>query len=85
MSRGASLKMYNIFCAVMYVVKSGCQWRYDVRARLPGRTNYCIIDSQSVKNTDTGEKFAKPPDDCFGLFRDCCSEDSKQALIRTSW
>lgn len=92
-----TIKLYDIFCAVLYVVKSGCQWRMlpgdfpkwqivyryfriwkdrgknktsllerilkkcvgKVRKR-SGRktckTSFCIVDSQSVKNTDTAKQ-----------------------------
>ena len=90
------LDLYDIFCGVLYIVKTGCQWRMlpkdypkwssvyayfriwkdtdnhkesildAVLKKLVGqvrvknnrneKTTFCIIDSQSVKNTDTAEK-----------------------------
>ncbi|WP_353287599.1 IS5 family transposase [Wolbachia endosymbiont (group B) of Gerris lacustris] len=91
------LDLYELFCGVLYVLKSGCQWRmlpkefpkwrncYDyfkrwskkpnedresvleiVLKKLVGevrfnsgrntKTSFCIIDAQSVKNTDIAEE-----------------------------
>lgn len=87
---------YEIFCAVLYVLKSGCQWRMlpsdfpkwstvyfhftiwsekkekessileQALKKMVGKiricngrtekTSFCIVDAQSVKNTDTAEK-----------------------------
>ncbi len=89
------LDLYKVFCGVLYVLKSGCQWRMlpkdfpkwrsineyfriwseqkedkpstleVVLKKLVGlirtengrkeTTSFCIIDAQSVKNTDTAE------------------------------
>ncbi|WP_342273497.1 IS5 family transposase [Spiroplasma endosymbiont of Acasis viretata] len=88
-----NLDLYEVFCAVLYVLKSGCQWRmlqkdfpkwqivyyyFQVWSKNNGKelivlqlilkkivikirvnngrkeqNSFCIIDSQSVKNTDT--------------------------------
>ena len=92
------MDLYDVFCGVLYLLKSGCQWRMlpadfpdwhtcyqyfrqwserpdpekesileQVLKKLVGaarrsngrkeRTSFCIVDSQSVKNTDSaGEK-----------------------------
>ncbi|WP_425382527.1 IS5 family transposase [Spiroplasma endosymbiont of Melieria omissa] len=90
-----SLDLYEVFCAILYVLKSGCQWRmlpknfpkwqtvyyyFQIWSKNNGKeasvwqlilkkivkkvrinnnrkeqTSFCIIDSQSVKNTDTTE------------------------------
>src|ERR671915_41182 len=91
-----TLDLYDVFCGVLYVLKSGCQWRmlpkdfpnwatcYQyfqqwsekpdpgadsllevVLKKLVGmarrsngrqeRTSFCIVDAQSVKNTDSAE------------------------------
>ncbi|WP_425385046.1 IS5 family transposase [Wolbachia endosymbiont (group B) of Schoenobius gigantella] len=91
------LDLYELFCGVLYVLKSGCQWQmlpkefpkwrncYDyfkkwsekpngnkesilerVLKKIIGvvrqnngrkeKTSFCIIDAQSVKNTDTAEE-----------------------------
>ncbi|WP_410529794.1 IS5 family transposase [Wolbachia endosymbiont (group A) of Cydia strobilella] len=87
--------LYDVFCGVLYVLKSGCQWRMlpknfpkweniyyyfqtwnkkngeessllelvfkknvgEVRINngRKEKTSFCIIDAQSVKNTDTAE------------------------------
>jgi len=88
--------LYNVFCGVFYLLKSGCQWRMlpkeypkwrtcyeyfskwkekaeateesilervlkkvveDIRIsdNRKAKTSFCIIDAQSVKNTDTAE------------------------------
>ena len=89
--------LYDVFCGVLYLLKSGCQWRMlpadfpdwrtcyqyfrqwserpdpeqdsileqvlkkSVGAARPSngrkeQTSFCIVDSQSVKNTDTAEQ-----------------------------
>jgi transposase len=80
--------LYEVFCAILYVLKSGCQWRMlpsdfrkwsekgndgtsnsvfeDVLQELVSclrlslgreeQTSFLIIDSQSVKNTDTAQE-----------------------------
>ena len=91
-----TVDLYDVFCGVLYLLKSGCQWRMlpadfpDWRtcyqyfrqwSERPGpgqdsileqvlkksvgaarqsngrkeQTSFCIVDSQSVKNTDTAE------------------------------
>ena len=91
-----TVDLYNVFCGVLYLLKSGCQWRMlpvdfpnwrtcykyfqqwserpdpeqesileQVLKKLVGaarqsngrkeRTSFCIVDSQSVKNTDSAE------------------------------
>ncbi|WP_281748896.1 IS5 family transposase [Spiroplasma ixodetis] len=90
-----NLDLYEVFCAVLYVLKSGCQWRMlpknfskwqtvyyyfqiwsknndkepsvlqlilkklvkkiRIKNHRKKKTSFCIIDSQSVKNTDTTE------------------------------
>lgn len=94
-TRPREIDLYNIFCAILYIVKSGCQWRmlptnypkwYNVYYYFKiwskrrneqlslleqaltklvaiirvnhgrkAKTSFCIIDSQSVKNTDSAE------------------------------
>jgi transposase len=95
-TRPRQYELFDIFCAVLYVLKTGCQWRSlphdypkwsnvyshfikwgrkyndkpsfleicmqklvsDVRLA-DGRaehTTYCIVDAQSVKNTDTAKE-----------------------------
>ena len=89
-----TVDLYDVFCGVLYLLKSGCQWRMlpadfpdwrtcykyfrqwserpgpdedsileQVLKKLVGaaqqsngrkeRTSFCIVDSQSVKNTDS--------------------------------
>ena len=88
--------MYDVFCGVLYILKSGCQWRmlpanfpkwrtcneyfriwsekkngeYSILDQIlkklvqkvrvsDGRkekTSFCLVDAQSVKNTDTAEE-----------------------------
>ncbi|WP_341815048.1 IS5 family transposase [Wolbachia endosymbiont (group A) of Chalcis sispes] len=95
-TRPRKLDLYDVFRTVLYVLKSGCQWRMLpkdfprwesvyyyfqmwnkkngeepsllelVLKKLVGeirinngrkeKTSFCIIDAQSVKNTDTAEK-----------------------------
>lgn len=90
------MDLYDIFCAVLYVLKSGCQWRMHssdfpkmstvsgispygrlsvkmaavcwkmyykylvkkvrLKAGRNEKTSFCILDAQSVKNTDTAEE-----------------------------
>ncbi|HSX28161.1 MAG TPA: IS5 family transposase [Candidatus Saccharimonadales bacterium] len=91
------LDLYEVFCGVLYVLKSGCQWRMlpsdfpkwrsvhayfqiwsqakedepttletalkKIRVGMvrqssgrTGTTSFCIIDAQSVKNTDTARE-----------------------------
>ncbi|WP_458258763.1 IS5 family transposase [Spiroplasma endosymbiont of Dactylopius coccus] len=90
-----NLDLYEVFCAVLYVLKSGCQWRmlpknfpkwqtvyyyFQIWSKNSDKepstwqvilkklvrkvrinngrkeqTSFCIIDSQSVKNTDTAK------------------------------
>ena len=91
-----TVDLYDVFCGVLYLLKSGCQWRMlpadfpdwrtcykyfrqwsgrpgpeqdsileQVLKKLVGearqsngrkeRTSFCIVDSQSVKNTDSAE------------------------------
>ena len=96
-TRPRIVDLYDIFCAILYVLKSGCQWRmlpsdypkwqtcyyyfnqwqkpvdssktsildlilkdlvqqHRVSKGRKPETSFCIIDAQSVKNTDTAEK-----------------------------
>lgn len=95
-TRPRELDLYDVFCGVLYILKSGCQWRMvpsdlpkwrniyayfqiwseqkdgeksvleqalkkiigDVRTThgRKEKTSFCIIDVQSVKNTDTTEE-----------------------------
>ena len=65
-----TVDLYDVFCGVLYLLKSGCQWRmlpadfsnWRTCYKSAGRTlhtvgkeqtSFCIVDSQSVKNTDT--------------------------------
>ena len=51
--------LYDIFCAILYVLKSGCQWRMlprDFPNWQVEKTTFVIVDAQSVKNTDTAEQ-----------------------------
>jgi transposase len=91
-----TVDLYNVFCGVLYLLKSGCQWRMlpkdyptwrtcyeyfrkwsekkdettestmekvlkkvvaDVRIsdNRDAKTSFCIVDAQSVKNTDTAK------------------------------
>ena len=87
-----TVDLYDVFCGVLYLLKSGCQWRmlpadfpdwrtcykyfrqwserpdpakYSILEQVVGaarrsngrkeRTSFCIVDSQSVKNTDSAE------------------------------
>ena len=70
-----TVDLYDVFCGVLYLLKSGCQWRMlpadfpDWRtcykyfrqwSERPDPAKYsilefCIVDSQSVKNTDSAE------------------------------
>jgi transposase len=90
------LDLYDVFCGVLYVLKSGCQWRMlpsdfpkwrsvysyfqiwskeeegkesildQALKKIVGKvrtdngrkekTSFCIVDAQSVKNTDTAEE-----------------------------
>lgn len=94
-TRPRVIDLYDIFCAILYLLKSGCQWRMlpadfpswqqvyyyfslwsekqadgtslldRVLKKMVGETrkhkgrnehtSFCIIDAQSVKNTDTAE------------------------------
>ena len=90
------MDLYDVFCGVLYLLKSGCQWRmlpadfpnwrtcyqyFRQRSEQPGpakesileqvlkksvgavrqsngrkeQTSFCIVDSQSVKNTDSAD------------------------------
>ena len=92
-----TVDLYDVFCGVLYLLKSGCQWRMipadfpnwrtcyqyfrqwserpgpeqdsileqvlkkSVGAARPSngrkkQTSFCIVDSQSVKNTDSAEQ-----------------------------
>src|ERR671931_1167752 len=91
-----TLDLYEVFCGVLYVLKSGCQWRMlpsdfpkwrsvhsyfeiwseevegkesildQALKKMVGKvrtnngrkekTSFCIVDAQSVKNTDTAEE-----------------------------
>jgi transposase len=91
-----TLDLYDVFCGVLYVLKSGCQWRMlpsdfpkwrsvhsyfeiwseevegkesildQALKKMVGKvrtdtgrkekTSFCIVDAQSVKNTDTAEE-----------------------------
>ncbi len=91
-----TLDLYDVFCAVLYILKSGCQWRmlpsdfpkwrsvhayFEIWSETEGeqpslldqalkkmvaevrtnngrteKTSFCIVDAQSVKNTDTAEE-----------------------------
>ena len=91
-----TVDLYDVFCGVLYLLKSGCQWRmlpadfpdwrtcykyfrqwserpdpakYSILEQVlkksvgtarrsngrKKRTSFCIVDSQSVKNTDSAE------------------------------
>ena len=91
-----TVDLYDVFCGVLYLLKSGCQWRmlpadfpdwrtcykyFQQWSERPGpeeeyileqvlkksvgaarqsngrseQTSFCIVDSQSVKNTDSAE------------------------------
>ena len=91
-----TVDLYDVFCGVLYLLKSGCQWRmlpadfpdwrtcyryfrqwseradpakYSILEQVlkksvgaarrsngrKERTSFCIVDSQSVKNTDSAE------------------------------
>ena len=91
-----TVNLYDVFCGVLYLLKSGCQWRmlpvdfpnwrtcyqyFRQWSERPGpgqdsileqvlkksvgaarqsngrkeQTSFCIVDSQSVKNTDTAD------------------------------
>ncbi|GFQ64323.1 hypothetical protein TNCT_662311 [Trichonephila clavata] len=56
-TRPRNLDLYEVFCAVLIVLKSCCQWRM-LPKDFPKKekTSFCIIDAQSVKNTDTAEE-----------------------------
>ena len=106
-----TVDLYDVFCGVLYLLKSGCQWRMlpadfpDWRtcykyfrqwSERPGpeeesilervlkkwvgearknngrteRTSFCIVDSQSVKNTDSaGSKGYDPGKKVSGIKR----------------
>jgi len=85
--------LYDVFCGILYVLKTGCQWR-EIPEKYPNwkllhyyfslwkkegifekilqklventrknngkkpKTSFVIIDSQSVKNTDSAKKNA---------------------------
>ncbi len=85
--------LYDVFCGILYVLKTGCQWR-EIPEKYPNwkllhyyfslwkkegifekilqklventrknngkkpKTSFVIIDSQSVKNTDSAKKKA---------------------------
>ena len=84
-----TVDLYDVFCGVLYLLKSGCQWRmlpvdfpnwgyqyFRQWSERPGpgqtqpkknqlarpdkamkeQTSFCIVDSQSVKNTDTAPR-----------------------------
>lgn len=95
-TRSRTLDLYDVFCGVLYVLKSGCQWRMlpsdfpkwrsvpsyfaiwseekegqesildQALKKIVGKvrtdngwkekTTFCIVDAQSVKNTDTAEE-----------------------------
>lgn len=95
-TRPRKVDLYDVFCAILYVLKSGCQWRMlpsdfpkmstvywywgiwteeredgsslleEVlkklvkKARLKAgrseKTSFCILDAQSVKNTDSARE-----------------------------
>ena len=90
-TRPRKTSLYDVFCGVLYVLKTGCQWRlvpeiypnwkllhyyftlwkkegifekilqklvYETRKNngKKSKTSFIIIDSQSVKNTDSAKK-----------------------------
>ncbi|MBI1888971.1 MAG: IS5 family transposase [Candidatus Spechtbacteria bacterium] len=95
-TRPRTIDLYDAFCGVLYVLKSGCQWRMlpsdfpkwrsvhayfqiwsekregkpsvleEALKKIVGearisngrkeKTSFCIVDAQSVKNTDTAEE-----------------------------
>jgi len=94
-TRPRQVDLYDVFCAVLYLLKSGCQWRmlpshfpkwrtvhhyFSLWSEKPKdkdslleqalknqvgaartrqgcnvKTSFCIVDAQSVKNTDCAE------------------------------
>ncbi|WP_375711439.1 transposase [Lentilactobacillus hilgardii] len=38
---------YDIFCAMLYVLKNGCTWR-DLPADFPGRVGYLFCQNKSL-------------------------------------
>ncbi|GFY79957.1 hypothetical protein TNIN_56091 [Trichonephila inaurata madagascariensis] len=53
-TRPRKLDLYEVFCAVLYVLKSFGEVRVNNGRK--EKTSFCIIDAQSVKNTDTAEE-----------------------------
>jgi transposase len=92
-TRPRKTNLYDIFCGILYLLKTGCQWR-EIPEKYPNwkllhyyftlwkncgifeqilqklvsdtrkksgrksKTSFIIIDSQSVKNTDSAKKKA---------------------------
>lgn len=54
--------LYDIFCAILYVLKNeGCTWRglphdFPKWQKVEPKTTMIIVDSKSIKNTDTAYK-----------------------------
>jgi len=69
----ANIYLYEVFCAVLHVLKSGCQWRM-----LPeGVPNWVTVDSYFTKWS--------APNQSRRMRRKCDSANLSSAAIRRAW
>jgi transposase len=53
-TKPATLDLYEVFCAVLYVLKSGCQWRMLPEGFPKWESCYAYFAKWSVKRQETG-------------------------------
>ena len=54
-TRPRSVDLYNVFCGVLYILKSGCQWRMMPKEFLKWRTCHYYFSLWSEKKTEDSE------------------------------
>ncbi|NOU42552.1 MAG: transposase [Methyloglobulus sp.] len=47
--------LYDVFCGLLYVLKSGYQYPEGIKGR-KAKTSFLVIDAQGVGNTDTAKR-----------------------------